>query len=158
MLIFQRSFKKHKSRKHFCRMLQLHFTLNMTRSFSILLKWSKWNGKCFDLKSSVSFKKCLILNKSFKWSVIKTTAANEKILFNSVGSQTGRDNMLALPNSAHLVVFPFLDWKLDFLLHCLYRITQTIQEDHVGATVFRRNSCIWIKDTTQLHVWAFSSS
>lgn len=51
-----------------------------------------------------------------------------------MGSQTGRDNMLALANSVHLAVFPFLDWKLDFLLHCLYRKAQTVQEDHVGAT------------------------
>lgn len=66
--------------------------------------------------------------------------------------------MLALVNSVHLAVFPFLDWKLDFLLHCLYRKTQTIQEDYVGAAVFRRKSCIWIKDTSQLHVQAPSSS
>lgn len=81
----------------------------------------------------------------------------KRFFFNSVGSQTGRDNMLALVNSVHLAVFPFLDWKLDFLLHCLYRKTQTIQ-DYVGDAVFRRKSCIWIKDTSQLHVQAPSSS
>lgn len=106
----------------------------------------------------MSFKKCLILNRSFKWSVIKTAAADEKILFNSVDSQTGRDNILALANSAHLAVFPFLDWKSDFLLYCLYRKTQTIQGDHVGAIVFRRKSCTWIKDASQLHAQALSSS
>lgn len=118
-----------------------------------------WNWKCFRSKSSVFFKKCLILNRSFKWSVIKTLLQLMKRFYStSVGSQTGGNNMLALANSIHLAVFPFLDWESDFLLHCLYTKTQTTQEDHVRATVFRRRSCVWIEDISQLHVEPFSFS
>lgn len=117
-----------------------------------------WNGKCFESKSSMFFKKCLILNRSFKWSVKKTLLQlMKRFCSTSVGSQTSRDNMLALANSVHLAVFPFLDWELDFLLHCLYRKTQTTQ-DHAVATVFRRRSCTWIEDISQLHVQPFSFS
>ena len=135
----------------------------MTQIVQHFAKWKRyqvpWNGKCFRSKSSVFFKKCLILNRSFKWSIIKRLLQlMKRFCSTSVGSQTGGDNMLALANSVHLAVFPFLDWELDFLLHCLYRKIQTTQEGHVRATVFGRRSCIWIEDTSQLHVQPFSFS
>lgn len=102
------------------------------------------------------FKKCLILNRSFKWSVIKTVLwLAKRFCSASVGSQTGRDNMFALAISVPLAVFPFLDWDLDFLLRCLHRKTQTTQEHHVGVTVFGR-SCSGIEGAPQLPVQPFS--
>jgi len=85
----------------------------------------------------VFFEKCLILNRSFKWMIIKTLLQLMK-RFHS--TSVGGDNTLALASSVHLAVFPFLDWELDLLLCCFYTKTQTTSEDHVGATVFRRRS------------------